>query len=202
MRSASRDGTRSTVLGRVGVWLARGLAALCCVFGVASISERAEAAPFSCTGDIYQVQSGQLRIFDPITSTYTNVGAPNGSYNATGYNVLDNYAYGSQGNRIIRIEDDGSITTLFNVGFSSFAGDVDYNNTLWLRRSASRYSGVNLATGAVTTINDPPNAGVSHRRVYLVGKIYNSGPIWQSDKLSLWGETKYLIGEQVDFGML
>jgi len=114
----------------------------------------AQAGPFVCSGDIFQVQSGQLRIFDPILSQYVDVGSPNGSYNATGFNTLDNFAYGSQGNRdIIRIHGDGTIETIFNVGFGSFAGDVDYNNTLWLRRSPSRYDGVNLITGAVTVVN-------------------------------------------------
>lgn len=50
---------------------------------------------FTCSGNIYQVQSGQLRIFDPITSTYQNVGAVQPAYNATGYNVNDNYVYAS-----------------------------------------------------------------------------------------------------------
>lgn len=112
------------------------------------------AAPFTCDGEIYQVQSGQLRIFDTALSSYVDVGAQNSSYNATGFNIQDNYAYGIQGQDIIQISDDGSIIDVFpNIGFSSFAGDVDANNTLWLRRNASRYDGVDLSTGAITTIN-------------------------------------------------
>ena len=113
----------------------------------------ATAAPFACTGDVYQVQSGQLRVFDPISSSYVNVGTPSSSYNGTGFNVLDNFVYGSQGNNVIRIHGDGTVDTLYNVGFSSNAGDVDRSNTLWLRRNASQYSAVNLGTGAVTTVN-------------------------------------------------
>lgn len=115
----------------------------------------AYAMPFSCSGDIFQVQSGQLRIFDPIVSAYVDVGAPQGAYNAVGFNVRDNFAYGSQNNTIIRIAADGSITTLFtgNPDYNSFAGDVDDNNTLWLRDSTSRYVGVDLATGATTVLN-------------------------------------------------
>jgi len=97
----------------------------------------AHAGPFTCSGDIYQVQSGQLRIFDPVLSQYVDVGPQNGSYNATGFNTLDNFAYGSQGNNVIRIEDDGTIQTLFNVGFSSFAGDVDGNNIINLDNGTS-----------------------------------------------------------------
>lgn len=81
----------------------------------------AHAMPFSCSGDIFQVQSGQLRIFDPIISSYVNVGAPNGSYNAVGYNILDNFAYGSQGNTVIRVAADGVLTTLYT-------GNADYNS--------------------------------------------------------------------------
>lgn len=115
----------------------------------------AYAMPFACTGNIYQVQSGQLRIFDPISSSYVDVGPQNGGYNAVGFNTLDNFAYGSQGNNIIRIEADGTITTIFsgNTNYNSYAGDVDNNNTLWLRQSANRYAGVNLATGAVNVVN-------------------------------------------------
>ena len=34
----------------------------------AGTSAHAQAGPFTCDGDIFQVQSGQLRIFDPIVS--------------------------------------------------------------------------------------------------------------------------------------
>ena len=115
----------------------------------AGTSAHAQAGPFTCDGDIFQVQSGQLRIFDPIVSAYVDVGAQNGAYNATGFNIQDNFAYGSQGSNVIRIHSDGFIETLFNVGFSSFSGDVDDNNTLWLRRASNRYIGINLANGSV-----------------------------------------------------
>ena len=111
------------------------------------------AAPFTCSGEIYQVQSGQLRVFSPITSSYVNVGAAQTAYNATGFNTIDNYAYGSQGNNVIRIHSDGTVEVLYNVGFNSFAGDVDDTNGLYLRRSATQYSRVNLSTGVVTTVN-------------------------------------------------
>ena len=119
-----------------------------------SATGSAEAGPpFSCSGDIYQVQSGQLRIFDPITSSYQNVGPRNRSYNGTGFNILDNFAYASQGRNVIRISSDGTIETLFNVGFSSYSGDVDYSNNFYMRRGNTRYARVNLATGAVTNID-------------------------------------------------
>lgn len=135
-------------------------------FAATSFPTPAYAMPFTCSGDIYQVQSGQLRIFDPIISSYVDVGSPNGGYNAVGFNTQDNFAYGSQGSNIIRINAAGVITTIFsgNPNFNSFAGDVDSNNTLWLRNSASQYTSVNLATGSATTIN-------------LTGSVVNSADI-------------------------
>ena len=119
---------------------------------ITSFPRVAHAMPFSCSGDIYQVQDGQLRIFDPVISSYVDVGAANAQYNAVGFNTQDNFAYGSQGNNVIRIAADGTLTTLFNVGFSSIAGDVDDNNTLWLRNTTREYIGVELSTGATTTL--------------------------------------------------
>ncbi|MEM1149129.1 MAG: Ig-like domain-containing protein [Pseudomonadota bacterium] len=109
--------------------------------------------PFSCSGEIYQVQSGQLRIFNPISSSYVNVGTNQGSYNATGFNVLDGYGYASQGSRVIRIGADGQTETVFTGISGSFSGDVDASNNFWLRSNNNAYRRIDLATGAVTTVN-------------------------------------------------
>lgn len=114
----------------------------------------ARAGPFSCDGNIYQVQSGQLRIFDPILSNYVDVGAPNAFYNAVGYNDLDDFAYGAQGQNVIRIEDDGTVSVIFaSIGFNPNAGDVDDNNMLWFRRNNTTYVSIDLATGTQTTLS-------------------------------------------------
>lgn len=138
----------------VSVWTAMSFFASSLVF--VSISTPAHAMPFSCDGNIFQVQSGQLRVFDPILSTYVDIGSPNGSYNGVGFNTLDNFAYGSQGNSIVRIAADGTLTTLFtgNPDYNSFAGDVDNNNTLWLRDrdNNDQYIGVDLANGNITIL--------------------------------------------------
>ena len=62
-----------------------------------TVTAHAQAGPFTCDGEIYQVQSGQLRIFDANQSAYVDVGPQNGAYNATGFNTQDNFAYGAQG---------------------------------------------------------------------------------------------------------
>ena len=70
-------------------------------FGTDDAAAQSSLPTFGCTGDIYQVQSGQLRIFDPVTSTYTNIGTNQGSYNATGFNI-DNNAFPR---RLVSFED-------------------------------------------------------------------------------------------------
>ncbi len=114
----------------------------------------AQATPFVCDGNIYQVASGQLRVYDPLTSTYTDVGTAQGSYNAVGYNVLDNFAYGILGGTLVRIRSDGSVETLFpGIGGSS-SGDMDDVGNLWVRTSNIReYNRINVTTGAVTTVS-------------------------------------------------
>jgi large repetitive protein len=93
----------------------------------------AAAAPFTCSGDVYQVQSGQLKIFNPLTSSYVNIGVASSSYNATGFNTLGNFAFGVQGNNLIRIHADGSIDVLHNMGVTSNAADMDLSNNLVLK---------------------------------------------------------------------
>ncbi|MDO6590181.1 MULTISPECIES: DUF7507 domain-containing protein [Rhodobacterales] len=130
------------------------LAVLVSVWGQEASAQSGPA--FSCSGpstEIYQVQSGQLRIFDPLTSSYENVGTNQGSYNATGYNIQDNYAYGSQGSNIIRIAADGSTEVVFNGVSGSYSGDVDYDNNYWLRTNNTTYRRIDLATGVVTIVS-------------------------------------------------
>jgi len=130
------------------------------LFGIGAIITvnpvHAQVNPFTCSGEIYQVQSGQLRVFNPITSQYEDVGTSNPSYNATGYNIQDNFAYGSQGDRVIRIGNDGTIEDAYDIGTGSFAGDVDDNNTYWLRGGSTReFISVDLADGEVNTFTVP-----------------------------------------------
>ena len=41
---------------------------------ITPITANAQSTPLTCTGALYQVQSGQLRIFDTQTSQYTDIG--------------------------------------------------------------------------------------------------------------------------------
>lgn len=85
---------------------------------------------FSCSSDLYQVISGVLKIFDPVSSSYTVVGSSGiGSYNGAGYNVEDGYIYGiASGNHLIRINNTGAATDLGEVAnwsAATYRADVD-----------------------------------------------------------------------------
>jgi uncharacterized repeat protein (TIGR01451 family) len=108
--------------------------------------------PFTCTGDIYQVQSGQLRIFNPLFSTYTNIGPAQAGYNAMGYSSADNFIYAIQSSKIIRVDATGAVTPLFTLGFSSSSADMDDSNNLWIQRSQTLITRFNVLTGTSSNL--------------------------------------------------
>jgi uncharacterized repeat protein (TIGR01451 family) len=126
---------------------ARCVCLVLCAFGV---SPAIAAGTFSCDGNVWQVQSGQLKIFNPVNSTYTNIGLQQPGptfYNATGYNKLDDYAYGITGNTLIKIHGDGALEVLVpNLGFTSNSADVDDANNLWARTGPNQLQKINLST--------------------------------------------------------
>ncbi len=155
---------------------------LCAFFGVvfAPVAE-AQTAPFQCTGDVYQVQSGQFRIFDPLLSSYVDIGPDSTDYNAIGYNIADGLVYGMRSGSIIRIDANGIVTTLFDVAFNSNSGDVDNDNNLWVRTGNNQLQVIDLDTQSVSTItmtqNNPGGAAdlafvdsVVGLRIVLVGR--------------------------------
>ncbi len=94
-----------------------------------SSSEACDLA-FPCSSNLYQVISGVLKIFDPVTSSYTDVGPSGiGSYNGAGYNVEDGYIYGiASGNHLIRINNTGAATDLGEVAnwnAATYRADID-----------------------------------------------------------------------------
>jgi hypothetical protein len=125
------------------------------LFAMLGVSTGPEVAyaqtPFSCDGAIYQVQSGRLRRFDPITSTYTNVGPVQTAYNAIGYSAADNFIYGVQGNRIIRVDATGAVAVIWSPNISSNSGDMDDNDNLWIQRSTTQVTRFNVLTGVQST---------------------------------------------------
>lgn len=94
----------------------------------------------------FQVVSGQLNALDPNHGGYTAIGQKLSSYNAAGFNVLDNYAYAwgryaPFKNQLIRIHGDGTFAGLGEPKtsgdavptFRIYAGDMDYDGHLWIR---------------------------------------------------------------------
>jgi len=91
----------------------------------------------SCSNSLYQVISGVLKVFDPVNSSYNDIGSSVfQSYNGAGYNVEDGYIYAIKkidgSNHMLKInalgegEDLGSIGNWNGI---TYCADVDqYGN--------------------------------------------------------------------------
>lgn len=88
---------------------------------------------FDCTGELYQVISGELKIFNPIASSYTDIGPSGvGSYNAAGFNVKDGFIYAiatiDGGKHVVKFGDDGIAADhglVANFSGASYRADID-----------------------------------------------------------------------------
>jgi len=105
------------------------------VFAAAFAPAPAQAlgSAFSCTAVTYQVVGAQLKIgaVDNGELTYTNVGSAHTvSYNAGGYNTVDNFIYALEGSpaNLLKVASDGTVESnpvTGVTGSTSFvAGDV------------------------------------------------------------------------------
>ncbi|TPN86891.1 DUF6923 family protein [Aquimarina algicola] len=97
--------------------------------------------PFDCNdGKFYQVISGALRSYDPITGTYSDPLHTYPSYNAGGYNPVDNFLYAirSSDKHLLRIGTDvivdlGAVAPNGGINFGGgYAADVDSEGNLWV----------------------------------------------------------------------
>lgn len=96
---------------------------------------------FDCDeGTFYQVISGALKAYDPITGSYSEALHTYSTYNAGGYNIQDDFLYAikKSGKNLLRIGKDqivdlGAVTpngtTVFGGGY---AADVDPDGNLWV----------------------------------------------------------------------
>ncbi len=88
---------------------------------------------FTCSSDLYQVISGTLKKFDPLSSTYIDIGySEMGSYNGAGYNVEDGYMYGIKTingvRNMVRIKSSGEIEVygaINNFQGATYRADID-----------------------------------------------------------------------------
>ncbi len=113
-----------------------------------STSQAYAQIPFDCNdGKFYQVISGVLKSYDPITGGYsTPLHQHNRTYNAGGYNVVDNYMYAVESStlNILRIGQDG----IFNLGTpqknngtnfgGGYSADVDLEGNLWVFQNGQK----------------------------------------------------------------
>ncbi|GAA3510238.1 hypothetical protein GCM10022393_24320 [Aquimarina addita] len=105
--------------------------------------------PFDCDdGNFYQVISGSMKAYDPVTGSYSESLHSYSSYNAGGYNVQDNFLYAikSSDKHLLRIAKDmvidlGAVTpsgaTTFGGGY---AADVDSEGNLWAFQNTDKKS--------------------------------------------------------------
>jgi len=92
-----------------------------------------------CSNTLYQVVSGVLRAFDPLTSSYSDVGDSGmGSYNGAGYNVEDGYIYGikaiSGKQHVVKINSSGTATdygAVSNFSGITYSADIDVSGN-WI----------------------------------------------------------------------
>lgn len=101
--------------------------------------------PFDCNeGKFYQVISGALRSYDPITGTYSTPLHTHSAYNAGGYNPVDNFLYAirSSDKHLLRIGKDiivdlGAVAPNGGIPFGGgYAADVDNEGNLWVFQNA------------------------------------------------------------------
>lgn len=153
-------------------------------------AQRAQAAPFICTNQFFQVINGTLKVLNPADGTYVVVGSTGSTgsliTNAIGYNSVDNYIYGwqevdpygggSQG--LVRIEDDATTTPLgIPAGVPTpanyVAGDFDTSGHLYiLRGGTNQLYKVNvsaLTSSMITMSSIPPLNEI----VYVDGLLYS-----------------------------
>ncbi|WP_459209478.1 DUF6923 family protein [Aquimarina rhabdastrellae] len=126
---------------------------------VALTTQAQSPAAFDCNeGSFYQVISGQLKAYDPITGMYSDpLHTHINAYNAGGYNSVDNYLYAvNKGDsHLLRIGTDfiqnlGQVTQNNGVNFGGgYCADVDLDGNLWAFQNGDRqtfHKVVNLQT--------------------------------------------------------
>ncbi len=84
---------------------------------------------FDCSTNLYQVVNGRdLKLMDPSTGIYTDLGSASVSYNGAGFNYEDGYIYGISSGSLVRIDNTGAATDLGTIsGFNaiSYSADLD-----------------------------------------------------------------------------
>jgi hypothetical protein len=99
-------------------------------------------APFVCTPDFYQANSGYLWRFDAVAQTYVklNTVAQTASLNGIGYDSNNNYIYGVNGSTIYQVGSDGNETAIgAPTNISSTGGDFLPGTNFLLTSSGGKF---------------------------------------------------------------
>jgi hypothetical protein len=151
------------------------------VVALPALRASAAAGPFTCVPGFYQVISGQLKQLDPVTGTYTNIGAAQPTYNAMGYDTLNNYLYalstaGAASGDLLQIANDGSINNLglpTNLPAGTYvAGDFDNAGNLIIRSTAATWYSIDVATNVATVLTITGAADAGNDLVWINGSAY------------------------------
>jgi hypothetical protein len=113
---------------------------------------------FSCQPGFYQVLSGHLKILNPLTGVYSDIGADGDDYNAIGYNPVDNYVYGwgsggALNDIVVKVDSSGTVTTMGNAGLGTqnyVSADFDDQGFLWMRHDNLTLAKVNVSANPAT----------------------------------------------------
>jgi Bacterial Ig domain len=156
----------------------------------------AAGGPFTCSPGFFQVLSGQLNKLNPVTGTYTPIGATYvDTYNAMGYNPLDNFLYamdtsGHPGD-LLKIASDGSVTDLgLPTGVPAgvyIAGDFDNTGHLIIQNTGTTWYSINVSSVTATTLTITGSTGTSNDLVWIGGVMYGlsgAGPTLRSVNLT------------------
>lgn len=117
------------------------------LFFLLSALAMAAQTPFDCNdGKFYQVISGELKSYNPITGTYSEALHSYADYNAGGYNVVDDfmYAINKADNHLLRIGQDqivdlGAVISNDGAVFGGgYAADLDPQGNLWVYQNGSK----------------------------------------------------------------
>ena len=99
---------------------------------------------------LYQMISGQLKVYDPVENDYVDAGPPTGfKINAIGFNVEDDLIYGiaksngtdALGNAVtkkdlVMVDADGAAYRIGETPIGDFVGDFDDEGNLWTFQSS------------------------------------------------------------------
>ncbi|KAK4093404.1 hypothetical protein Purlil1_2561 [Purpureocillium lilacinum] len=118
-----------------------------------SVPSPSKLQPFECLTDGYLIQSKTLLQVNLRTGARRVLATDVGGHgvpgiNSLGYNPLDNYLYGTQGQALVRIGRDGRTEPVLALPSAANLGDVDIAGQYFFSDSGAAWGQVDLAPGS------------------------------------------------------